>query len=70
MVDGVVLFDHERDLQLREEIKSERARLVQKLRKEKKGGAKTRPAFGRTKHDWHCGDLVDMSGLYMEVSEQ
>ncbi len=44
MVDGIIYFDRERDKKLREEILSERTRLIQKMINAKKGGEKTVPA--------------------------
>ncbi len=44
MVDGIVYFDSERDLQLRARIAEERNRLIQKMITEKKNGGKTTPA--------------------------
>ena len=39
MVDGIVYFDRQHDLKLREEAQQERNRLIQKLSGEKRGGA-------------------------------
>jgi len=68
LVDGIVYFDAERDIELREAIRAERARLIQKLREEKKGGGPTRPAFGRPGRDFHCDDIVGLNadGWIME----
>jgi adenine deaminase len=40
-VDGILFYDIEKDLQMREEIKKERARIIQKMLDEKKSGAPT-----------------------------
>ena len=44
LVDGIIYFDRERDLQLRKDILKERTRLIQKMITAKKGGEKTVPA--------------------------
>ncbi len=44
IVDGIVYFDLERDLLLREKIKQERNRLIQKMIAEKKAGGSVAPA--------------------------
>ncbi|HLK29795.1 MAG TPA: amidohydrolase family protein [Puia sp.] len=44
IVDGIVYFDVEKDLQMRKEIAAERNRLIQKMIGAKKDGAKTTPA--------------------------
>ena len=44
MVDGVIYFDRERDKKLREQILTERTRLLQKMISAKKDGEKTVPA--------------------------
>ncbi len=55
IVDGVIYFDREKDLQLREEVSAERNRLIQKMMTAKKGGAPTqRP---------------NMRGAYAEIEQ-
>ncbi len=44
IVDGIIYFDHDKDVLLREEIVKEKARLIQKMTGAKKGGEKTIPA--------------------------
>ena len=58
-VDGVKFFDREEDVQLREDIKKERARLIQKILASKKSGAPTQavPLRGRRLYD--CEDNED-----------
>jgi imidazolonepropionase-like amidohydrolase len=58
-VDGIKFFDREEDLKIREEIKAERARLIQKMLAVKKGGGKTGPPRGRRMHNYHCDDMED-----------
>ncbi len=57
LVDGQVYFDSEKDQQLREDIKKERARIIQKMIDEKKGGAPTQKPSVRTPKLYHCDDL-------------
>ncbi len=59
LVDGIIYYDIENDLQLREEIKTERARLIQKMIAEKDGGEKTQQAKGKKKKLYHCETLGD-----------
>ncbi len=57
IIDGIVYFDLERDLQYRDEIKQERARLVQKLRNAKSQGAETTPAKSKPKRLFQCDSI-------------
>ncbi len=57
LVDGAVYFDIEKDQQLKEEIREERARLVQKMRDAKAKGSSTQPASASFRHHWTCEDL-------------
>jgi adenine deaminase len=65
-VDGIKFFDREEDLEKREWIRQERARLVQKLLSEKEDGGKMRPARGKRQHLYHCDDLMDEIGNSQE----
>lgn len=57
-VDGVCYYDSERDIQLRTEIRKERARLIQKMIAAKKAGEKTKKP-GKKEHKlYHC-DTMD-----------
>ena len=58
-IDGIKYFDREEDLQLREAIKKERARLVQKTLAAKEGGAKTQKVRGKIRKHYHCDDGAD-----------
>ncbi|MBL7883171.1 MAG: amidohydrolase family protein [Bacteroidia bacterium] len=50
IVDGKIYFDNEEDSKLRMEIEKERARIIQKMIEEKKGGSETqKPSFKRKK---------------------
>jgi len=56
-VDGILFYDIEQDLRLREEIQTERARLVQKMLAEKKNEGKTQPGGRRFQRLYHCEDV-------------
>lgn len=55
-VDGVCLFDLERDNKKRQEIKKERNRIIQKMLSAKAAGEKTQPALYQKEKHYHCGD--------------
>ncbi len=61
-VDGLLLFDKDRDLELRDELRAERNRLVQKMLGEKEGGAKTRAPRMKRIHHYHCDHVHDEMG--------
>ncbi|PCH70003.1 MAG: amidohydrolase [Bacteroidetes bacterium] len=58
-VDGICYYDIDKDKELRKEIKSERARLIQKMLKAKKSGAKTQKPKKKSPHLYHCDDVGD-----------
>lgn len=67
VVDGIIYFDRKRDAQLREEIRQEKNRLVQKMVSEKKNGGSVAPfkpslhiALGCGEHD-HDGSFDDIA---------
>lgn len=65
IVDGIVYFDREHDLQLRKKISEERNRLIQKLTGEKKAGGPVVAAQARTEVEFHCesddeGDVLEI----------
>ncbi len=57
LIDGRIYFDKEEDMQKREMIAKERARLIQKMETAGKNGARTRPASRRMQQMFHCDDL-------------
>jgi imidazolonepropionase-like amidohydrolase len=60
-VDGICYFDSERDAQMRKEMATERARLIQKMLSAKSAGEPTRtPGFKDKKH-FHCDTLDQTS---------
>jgi len=58
IIDGTVYFDLERDAQINEEIKTERARLIQKMKDAKKSGAATRRGGSPRQAEFHCEDVL------------
>ena len=57
LVDGIVYFDREKDLELRQRISTERNRLVLKMLGEKKKGTPTQKAAATMEEMYHCEDL-------------
>jgi imidazolonepropionase-like amidohydrolase len=57
LVDGIVYFDRDRDLELRQRISTERNRLVLKMLGEKKKGTPTQKAAASSEEMYHCEDL-------------
>lgn len=62
VVDGAVHFDIEEDLRLQEEVRSERARIIARMREAKAAGAPSRPVRTRSAHHFHCEDMVEDHG--------
>ncbi len=57
-VDGILFFDRQEDVTRQKEVQQERARLIQKLQAEKKGGeGGEKPS--RPKHEYHCDSEED-----------
>ncbi len=71
MVDGIVYFDVEQDRKLREEVRRERARLIQKMRDHKKNGGKSKKPKPKRHAQWHCEDILApfAAELQMETGE-
>jgi imidazolonepropionase-like amidohydrolase len=63
MVDGIVYFDREQDLKLRQKIKQERNRLIQKMSGEKKSGGPVVSAISAAEVILHCEDDETISGV-------
>ncbi|MEO1408346.1 MAG: amidohydrolase family protein [Bacteroidota bacterium] len=58
-VDGRLYYDQERDRELRSEIQSERARLIQKMIDDESPGGKSGPPQRKFHHHYHCDDYDD-----------
>ncbi len=59
IVDGTVYYDLQRDLELREQIKTEKARIIAKMKGAAKPGGGGRKPFGRDVLEMECETLVD-----------
>jgi len=57
IIEGAIYFDIEKDLQLRNYIQKERARLIQKMLDAKNSGTTTQKPQPKKQHIWHCEDL-------------
>lgn len=69
MVDGIVYFDRDRDLQLRKRISEEKLRLQQKLMGEKRGGGPMQPAQPSMKIMHTCSEHEHNHGLLVVDSQ-
>lgn len=58
IVDGKVYFDIEADAKRNKEIEAERARIIQKMKDAKKGGAATQRPDSRVQENFHCDDVL------------
>lgn len=58
IVDGIIYFDRQLDLELRKQIKEERNKLIRELNGSKKSGVSTVPAFASEQVELHCEDDV------------
>jgi len=54
VIDGKVYFDLEQDKLRNKEIETERARLIQKIKNAKKGGAATQKGGSKMNAEFHC----------------
>ncbi len=70
LVDGIVYFDREKDMELRKKVQAERTRLIQKMLDEKKGGGSVGPAMPSMRKVNACMDHAHSHGLltYQEES--
>ncbi len=57
IVDGVIYFDNEEDVKMRIEIQKERARIIQKMLDEKKGGAPVVKPMPKKQKLYGCDDM-------------
>jgi adenine deaminase len=64
IVDGIVYFDREKDMEQRKKIAAERFRLSQKMIGEKRSGAPTRPAEPSWQILMGCGDHEHKDGIF------
>lgn len=64
IIDGTIYYDSRKDLELRKEIREERARLIAKMKGAKANGKPTQPAKGEKINNFHCDDME--SGYQLE----
>ena len=57
IVDGIIYYDNEEDAKLRVEIQKERARIIQKMLDEKKGGAPVQKPMPKPQKLYTCDDM-------------
>ncbi|MEI6488091.1 MAG: amidohydrolase family protein [Bacteroidota bacterium] len=57
IVDGIIYYDNEEDVKLRVEIQKERARIIQKMLDEKKGGAPVQKPLPKPQKLYTCDDM-------------
>lgn len=57
IIDGLILYDHERDLELRARNDQERARIISKMLSENNSGAPSRKFFKKKKGHYHCDTI-------------
>ncbi|MGE0772691.1 MAG: amidohydrolase family protein [Cyclobacteriaceae bacterium] len=60
IIDGKVYFDMQKDAENNKALDAERARLIQKMKNAKKGGATTQRGEGRFQEQFHCEDMLGL----------
>lgn len=63
MVDGIIYFDREKDMEMRRQIAAERNRLIQKMLEEKRSGGPAGPATPSFRQVNSCMDHAHTHGL-------
>lgn len=66
IIDGQVYYDSEEDAKMRIEIQKERARIIQKMLEEKKGGAPTQRPVMKRRQLFECDSMQED---YLEITE-
>lgn len=59
IIDGIIYYDFEEDLKMREELNTERTRLINKMIDAKNGGAKTKKPAKKAQLEYHCDTIID-----------
>ena len=70
LVDGIVYFDREKDLQLRENIRQERSRLINKMLGEKRSGAPVQAGRASMEIMHTCSDHLHSHGLLVVDADE
>lgn len=63
IVDGTILFDKERDAQMRLANQAEKARIISKMLEDNKAGGKKRPFLKMKKGHYHCDTIGEETTL-------
>jgi len=59
IIDGTVYYDLAQDEAMRQQIATERNRIIQKMKDANKGGGGgRRPPYMQYHHEWHCDQIV------------
>lgn len=69
IIEGVIYYDSEVDLLLRDEINKERSRIIQLMITEKNGGAPTQKPKMKRPGEYHCDTMEDDDALETETEE-
>jgi imidazolonepropionase-like amidohydrolase len=69
IVDGIIYYDKEKDLQLRKKIQNERNRLIQKMSGEKKAGEPVAPPRANMEVIMHCDDVGEKYSGIIETNK-
>jgi imidazolonepropionase-like amidohydrolase len=67
LVDGIVYYSKELDKANRVSIATERARLIEKMRDAKSGGAKTQKPKKEDKHYFECEDIIEEAAIFNNI---
>jgi imidazolonepropionase-like amidohydrolase len=67
LVDGIVYYSKEQDVENQKAIAVERTRLINKMKGAKAGGAKTQKPMKKEKHMFHCEDIV-ADGIILNIN--
>jgi len=59
-IEGTPYFDRDEDMRMREELRLEKARLIQAMLLAKDNGQPVQPVYKRDPHLWHCDDLTEI----------
>jgi len=57
IIDGLILYDSERDLEMRRANQAEKARIISKMLADNNAGGKTRPFIKRKQGHYHCNTI-------------
>ncbi len=69
IVDGIIYFDKERDLQLQKKIQGERNRLIQKMSGEKKGGEPVAAPVATKEVLMHCDSIGEIYSGIIQIAK-